>query len=219
MLRIAVNNPDAMVVMSLGVLAAYATNKFFKLATGYKAAYDLIEHCDQEDDDVVDHLLVVDDPLVSTVPDEPPLTDNSAESEIGTEGPIVNQEAPPLGLTNPIGELEYDYSRPRNRNRYVKVLVQKIKARFGTAHDTDANRLVMRRYLHDYMVKRKNRPSVIAKTIPIVLEMCFIPDHDEVRLRQIASHPIVRKRKAYGQVSWTDWFFMSTYNLLRPPKA
>jgi len=190
-------------------------------------AEQMLVTLDTEDDDVVDDLLVVDDTeaVIEDPANHPAI--NLADPLLGNENALVQQGAQeepmphdhlvaPIQEVNPIGELDNNYSRPRNRNRYVKVLLQMVKGRFGTPTDSDANRLVIRRFLHDYMTKRRNRPSVISKTIPQVVELSFLPDRDEVDLRICSTHPLIVERKAYRHRGWWSWLFAMASSLRRP---
>lgn len=78
----------------------------------------------------------------------------------------------------------------------VKSLLDMVKCRFGTPEDTPASRVAVHRYLHDYLRKRRVRPSQARLVIPRVVELTFIPSQEEVDLIRWGKHPIVRRRKA-----------------------
>lgn len=216
-----------MVAMTLTSAACYAGYKLYKYSKYQVMAKQMLCSLDSQDDDVVDELLYVDDDLWELEgPANHPAV-NPAEPLLGNEHALVQQrnqpdQAPigqdevPVETVNPTGEPDNNYSRPRNRSRYIKVLLLMVKARFGVPIDSEANRLVIRRYLHDYMTKRRNRPSVIATTIPVVIELSFLPSKDEVDLHICARHPIILERKAYRHAGWWSWFFNRTITA-RPP--
>lgn len=215
------------VATTLTAIAGYAGYQMYNNLKYHRQAALLLQDLDAECDDVVDEMLIIDEAeIINDLPANHPAT-NSADPLLGNELAIVQQSDPPMQFAtaleeapgqnvNPTGELDLNYSRPRNRNKYVKVLLQMVKGRFGVPVDNEANRLVIRRFLHDYMTKRRNRPSVICGTIPVVLEMSFLPDCREVELRSIASHPIILERKAYGSTGWWSWFY-SRVTTLRAP--
>jgi len=216
-----------MVAMTLASALTYIGLKVYKHRRYLRMATEMLVSLDSDDDDVVDHLLVVDDDIAAPGNPANHPAINPADPLLGNEFAIVNYGAPldpppvepeenPIEEVNPIGELDNNYSRPRNRNKYMKVLLQMVKGRFGTPTDSEANRLVIRRFLHDYMTKRRNRPSVISKTIPQVLELAFLPDKDEVDLRIVSSHPLILERKAYRLGGWWSWFLTATAAPGRP---
>lgn len=102
-----------------------------------------------------------------------------------------------------------DHTRARchsNRNKFIDALVLKCKAEWGTPEDNKPNRLALRKYINDYLTKRRVRPYLKVKVIPIVIEMVLTPDIEELELNEIVNTRTIRKRKMLKRPSLWDRF-------------
>lgn len=198
----------AAVTIPIYKLGAYYQNRR-QLATDSKNASDILNLVDSNIDEVADDLLEIPvtdvAPPMSTSPTHPASTSN-AGSPTPTLGPqpcpsvdATTSVVPPPEQEPDCGEPDNKRSRPRTRAPYAKFLFDMTRARFGVPNDTDANRMVMRRFLHDYMERRRNRPYTISTTIPIVMEMTFVPTQQDLELKRAIAHPSIVSRKRYNQ--------------------
>jgi len=71
-------------------------------------------------------------------------------------------------------------------------LVLEGKARFGRLSRTEANRLVVRKYLYDMCTEKGMRPSHIVSILDLAVDFVFIPTPSEVRNKQLLYSNVVQ---------------------------
>lgn len=92
------------------------------------------------------------------------------------------------------GEHKISHRVPRERLRFCKWLVVQGKARFGPLRYTEANRLVVRRYLYDICKTKKVRARHIADNLDKAVQMVLIPSEDQVIEAALIKNLVARNR-------------------------
>jgi hypothetical protein len=82
----------------------------------------------------------------------------------------------------------------KKRGLFRNYLVQEGKAKFGCPKRTEANRLVIRKYLYDRCVDHGVLPRHIAMNLDFAVETVFVPTDDDIVARAVP-HTYVAKRK------------------------
>lgn len=83
---------------------------------------------------------------------------------------------------------------PKERLRFCKWLAVQGKARFGPLRHTEANRLVVRRYLYDICRTKKVRARHIADNLDKAVAMVLIPTHEQVVEAAMNKHSVATNR-------------------------
>jgi hypothetical protein len=96
----------------------------------------------------------------------------------------------------------------RNRRALIAVTVsQMAKNKFPISRRTEANRLVVRRFVHDALKQHGMRPSHIRKTIDMAVSLAFTPDESDLEVIAYESSIAYRKRVAFYETPYsTGWF-------------
>lgn len=102
---------------------------------------------------------------------------------------------------------------PRQRMRFITDLVDECKIAIeGVGVESEANRLVARRYLSKKMVARGMRPQHIKTMLPIAVEMVFVPNEFEVIAHQLRYSKALLDRKDLAGVKYTPRYQPSIFN-------
>lgn len=74
---------------------------------------------------------------------------------------------------------------PEGVTRYAAYCGKLAKAEFGLLRRTEANRLMVQKFLRDEMRSHNVRNAHIAQILPIAVEVSFVPNSAEVMARQL----------------------------------
>lgn len=94
----------------------------------------------------------------------------------------------------------------QNRTVFQAKLVRIAKAEFGPLRRTEANRLMVRKYLRDTMREHGLRPSHISKHLDVVVRMVFIPSRAEIDAHRIGASFEAHMREREVTSDWTSMF-------------
>jgi hypothetical protein len=72
------------------------------------------------------------------------------------------------------------HRRVHRKTSYAKCVLDEVRCKFGVPARTEANRLAIRRFAGNIMVKHGVRPSQIAKLLPYVIESAFVPSSEDI---------------------------------------
>jgi len=87
------------------------------------------------------------------------------------------------------------------RVRYVATLALVAKNRYGVLSNTAANKQMVRTFLLGVATDHGMRPSHIAKSLDIAVELAFVPSETELVAKQINySTSVLMRREEYGNV-------------------
>jgi hypothetical protein len=95
--------------------------------------------------------------------------------------------------------------------RWAARLANEYKLKFGIPKRTEANRLVVREWLHKHLVKRNTRYQHMRSVIPLAVEMCFLKDATDLELDSIMLDPAMVRRAQqsvtpyWTQTTWAGW--------------
>lgn len=112
-----------------------------------------------------------------------------------------------MNAHNDKGRIEYDASRREvaahyvitDKKRYMTVLIQTTKARFGCPERTQANLLAVRKFMLDQMIRHKVRPTHQAQVLPLAVELVFVQSDSE---REALKIGIIARGAQTGVISW-----------------
>lgn len=96
---------------------------------------------------------------------------------------------------------------------FLAAVVNSAQNEFGCPTRSEANMLVVRKYVKDLMVARGMRPTHIARHIDLVVSLVFVPNDRQIQARRyFASEAWKRSREEYDyetprEVSWWRWVF------------
>jgi len=105
--------------------------------------------------------------------------DVKPNTSLGKESPRIKDETPQLEVRESRG-----VSTP-NRDPYTRKVLDACKAKFGTPKATEVNYRAVWRYAHGVMKDHGVRPSHIQSMLPYVVELTFVPSHDELRAKVV----------------------------------
>jgi hypothetical protein len=97
---------------------------------------------------------------------------------------------------------EKRYSRGAFQAKVIKV----AKAEFGYLKRSEANRLMVRKYMRDLMRDRGMRPSHIAHHVDICVAIFFIPSRVDMEAHQIGAARDAHERNSVMITAWESFF-------------
>jgi hypothetical protein len=102
-------------------------------------------------------------------------------------------------------ELEF-FDAKRNKGRFLAKVVVFAKAKFGKCTRSEANRLMVRKFLFDLMVERGMRNAHIAQHLDICVALFFVPSNAQIKAEQIASTREAVSRSILASASWESFY-------------
>lgn len=99
-------------------------------------------------------------------------------------------------------EEESEFGKISTRGRFQAKLVKLAKSEFGLLKRTEANRLMVRKFLRDHMRDHGMRPSHIAEHLDVGVACFFIPCRQDVIAHQVGSS---NKAQVMEQMIQTQW--------------
>lgn len=97
-----------------------------------------------------------------------------------------NADDDPDGVKDEVNDLHVSgFKNSRLRGRYTHRVLAQVKAEFPSLAHTQANELVLDRYIRDIMREHGLRPSHIACLKPIIVALAFVPSDGEIMARQV----------------------------------
>lgn len=92
--------------------------------------------------------------------------------------------------------------------RYIYLVAQKCKAYFGCPVETAANRLSVRHFARKVMEEDGHRPTHIARDLPVVVELTFLPSDSEIWANKIRISRAAadQREKMYPTTGWVPQF-------------
>lgn len=137
------------------------------------------DYINREDDSPsVDPFHAESDDIAQLLLDEHDLVSVEGESSNVVVGPVV------LENTN-ITERRVRSLHSGRRARYLRALVAEAKVRFGTPSNTEANRVVVRRFIVNRMETHGLRVTHIAQVVDLVIEAVMIMSERERYARRM----------------------------------
>jgi len=100
-------------------------------------------------------------------------------------------------------ELE-DNFLPRGKSQARMIAL--AKSEFGYLKRTEANRLMVRKFLRDTMRERLMRPSHIAQNVDICVACFFIPSKVDVISMQMGAARLTTNRNEEMATEWVSWY-------------
>lgn len=92
-----------------------------------------------------------------------------------------------------------------DRPTYLSTVLKEVKNRFGCPADTSANRLAVRKFALDIMTSHKVRPTHIAQSIDLVVELTFVQDDSERMAARVRRSRFVLMRQHGDYAGWLAW--------------
>jgi hypothetical protein len=83
--------------------------------------------------------------------------------------------------------------RKRTHPRLVRVCADIVHNKWGLPKDIPANRMMIRKFVGDHLMAHGMRPSHIARILPIIVELCFVPSTAMIEAQEIAACSYVLK--------------------------
>jgi hypothetical protein len=132
------------------------------------------------------------------------------EDAIGIEDLMESLPADPTYNAAP-GQVAERTVLARRRSQFVAYCIRKTKFKFGLLRRTEANRLMVRKFVVDIMVERGVRDSHIYNQVDDVTELTFVPNEaDVIRAEMRSAHQVVEMeyqahRPYEAPRSWWQW--------------
>jgi hypothetical protein len=120
----------------------------------------------------------------------------------------INSNSPIANLTGDVPPMnEYtEYTRVRRDNMAV-TCAQMAKNKFPITQRTEANRLVVRRYIGGLLEEHGLRPQHIRATLDISVSLAFTPDKADLAVIVFeSSQAYISRQEAYRRPHTTGWF-------------
>lgn len=123
------------------------------------------------------------------------------------EGDIREQVNTQMGTVVPVDEQIRRHRRlpHKGRGNYINSLICEIKNKVGVLSDRESNRMVVRRLAKGLMDTHGLRPTHQAQIMPMIVELCLIPNKDECNARQFGLRDFAMNRKAFRSGGWKAW--------------
>lgn len=138
--------------------------------------------------------------MVATVEVE---TTPTAPANGGGEGPSVElpagHQASELFMLAKRGPKE-------EMGRYTRRVASEGRAKFGPLRYTEANRMMMRKYLYDIMRDGGARTSDVLRVVDKAVYLAMMPNVDDVMLRKMDGTSAVRERRSAAVDPWASWY-------------
>jgi hypothetical protein len=104
-------------------------------------------------------------------------------------------------------EEEREFFDPkRNKGRFLAKVVVFAKAKFGKTSRTEANRLMVRKFLYDLMCERGMRNAHIAQHLDVCVALFFVPSNAQIKAEQVASTREAVSRSILASASWESFY-------------
>lgn len=130
----------------------------------------------------------------------------SPSFEVGITNTMAGVDNADLNEEEEVGELFFDPKMCKTRFRSKVVLC--AKAEFGLINRTEANRMMVRKFLRDKMRSHGLRPSHIAAHVDICVALFFIPSRSDIYAAKVnASYEAVTRDECVGNA----WISAYTY--------
>jgi hypothetical protein len=84
-------------------------------------------------------------------------------------------------------EEDVDFSKITSRGRFQAKLITLAKSEFGLIPRSEANRLMVRKFLRDQMRERGMRPTHIAAHVDVSVSCFFIPSKNDLVAHQVGA--------------------------------
>jgi hypothetical protein len=98
------------------------------------------------------------------------------------------------------------YTAGMSRGRFQAKVVSIAKAEFGYLNRTQANRLMVRKFMRDFMRERGMRPTHIAQHLDVSVACFFIPsDQDMIAYQLGASREAISRDRVINTL-WESYF-------------
>lgn len=105
------------------------------------------------------------------------------------------------------GEEEEAFYTPRMpRGRFQGKVVAIAKAEFGHLQRTEANRLMVRKFMRDFMRERGMRPTHIAQHLDVSVACFFIPSDQDILAHQVGATREAHTRDGLINTLWESYF-------------
>ena len=103
----------------------------------------------------------------------------------------------------------------QHSHRFARRVALVARAKYGLLPRTEANRIMVRKYLHDYLVERDTRVSTMARMLDRAVEYAFIPTADDVGLARLRATEAVTQRVEDANAEYWSfrWWFLSPFGL------
>jgi len=95
-----------------------------------------------------------------------------------------------------------DFGRVNGRGRFQAKLVKLAKSEFGLLKRTEANRLMVRKFLRDHMQDHGMRPTHIAEYLDVSVAIFFIPCRQDLIAHQVGSSMAAQSMNEMIQTQW-----------------
>lgn len=113
--------------------------------------------------------------------------------------PLPNN--PAIGVTS-----KSTFLKGGSRRGALWAFVTAAKVQFGTLRRTEANRLCVRKFLHDLMKEKKMRLTHIDAVLDDCVELFFVRTDREIeRRRLLSSYNVLRRDADYSRRGWNLW--------------
>jgi len=103
--------------------------------------------------------------------------------------------------------------RPERKASYISVCASMARVEFGGMKRTEANKMMVHKYIRDVMRDHGVRPSHIALLLPQAVEFAFVENAGEIIARQMRASDAVQTRSEVSSVGWTSRLRKIQHNL------
>lgn len=104
------------------------------------------------------------------------------------------------------------YPGLKGASRFQAKMVRIAKGEFGLLERSEANRLMVRKFVRDYMREHGVRPTHIGMHVDLVVAMFFIPSHIDILSSQMQFTNTAKERDDLRMTVWTNfcdyWLFL-----------
>jgi hypothetical protein len=98
------------------------------------------------------------------------------------------------------------YTAGMSRGRFQAKVVSIAKAEFGYLNRTQANRLMVRKFMRDFMRERGMRPTHIAQHLDVSVACFFIPSDQDMIAHQLGASREAISRDRVINTLWESYF-------------
>lgn len=92
------------------------------------------------------------------------------------------------------------------RGRFQGKVVSIAKAEFGYLQRTEANRLMVRKFMRDFMRERGMRPTHVAQHLDVSVACFFIPSDQDMLAHQVGATRDALTRNGMINTLWESYF-------------
>nr|QDH91117.1 MAG: hypothetical protein H4Rhizo441558_000001 [Riboviria sp.] len=104
------------------------------------------------------------------------------------------------------GEEDSEFGAVGKPGRFQAKLIKLAKSEFGLLKRTEANRLMVRKFLRDHMKDHGMRPSHIAEHLDVSVAIFFIPCRQDVRAHQVGASNVALTMEELILTHWETVF-------------